>query len=80
MLRTLKRLIALSFGIALAVDEHRTRFVWPRPCLLRPWFLYLSKGFECEVSVIFFRAASHHLSLFGVFDATTQIKGVCYLT
>ena len=36
MLRTMKRLIALSFGTALPVDAQRTRFTWPRPFLLRP--------------------------------------------
>lgn len=42
MLRTMKRFTALSFGIALPVDTQRTRFTWPRPCLLRPWFLRLT--------------------------------------
>ena len=36
MLRTMKRLIALSFGTALPVDAQRTRFTCPRPFLLRP--------------------------------------------
>ena len=36
MLRTIKRLIALSFGMAFPVDTQRTRLTWPRPFLLRP--------------------------------------------
>lgn len=42
MLRTMNRLIALSFGIAFPVDTQRTRFTCPRPCLLRPWLRRLT--------------------------------------
>ena len=37
MLRTMKRLMALSLGMAFPVETHRTRLTWPRPFLLRPW-------------------------------------------
>ena len=42
MLRTMKRLMALSLGMALPVDAQRTRLTWPRPFLLRPWLRRLT--------------------------------------
>jgi len=39
MLRTMKRPIALSFGGLHMQWEQSTRWVCPRPCLLRPLFL-----------------------------------------
>lgn len=35
MLRTVKRLMALSLGMARAQFVQRTKPTWPRPCLLR---------------------------------------------
>ena len=43
MLRTMKRLMALSLGMALPVDAQRTRLTWPRPFLLRPWLPALDR-------------------------------------
>jgi len=37
-----KRLMALSLGVQRAQLEQRTGLVCPRPCLLRPWFLFVS--------------------------------------
>ena len=34
--------MALSLGMALAVEEQRTRLTWPLPCLFLPWFLLLT--------------------------------------
>ena len=39
MLRTVKRLMALSFGTHREQLEQRTKLTWPRPFLLRPLFL-----------------------------------------
>lgn len=39
MLRTVKRLIALSLGTHREQLEQRTKLTWPRPFLLRPLFL-----------------------------------------
>ena len=39
MLRTVKRLMALSLGTQREQFEQRTKLVWPRPFLLRPLFL-----------------------------------------
>jgi len=39
MLRTMKRLTALSLGVQRAQFEQRIGSTWPRPCLLRPLFL-----------------------------------------
>merc|ERR1719498_540658 len=41
MLRTWKRLMALSFGTQREQLEQRTMAVWPRPWLERPLFLRL---------------------------------------
>merc|ERR1719343_1352841 len=47
ILRTMKRLIALSFGIAFPVETHLTRFTCPRPCLFLPWLRLLTVIFLC---------------------------------
>ena len=39
MLRTVKRLIALSLPTQREQLEQRTKLTWPRPFLLRPLFL-----------------------------------------
>ena len=39
VVRTVKRLMALSLGVQRAQLEQRIGLVWPRPCLLRPLFL-----------------------------------------
>ena len=39
MLRTVKRLMALSFATQREQFEQRTNLTWPRPFLLRPLFL-----------------------------------------
>ena len=39
MLRTVKRLMALSLGTHREQFEQRTKLTWPRPFLLRPLFL-----------------------------------------
>ena len=46
MLRTVKRLIALSLGTHREQLEQRTNATWPRPFLLRPPFLlfFVCKG------------------------------------
>lgn len=42
MLRIVKRLIALSFGVHREQLEQRMGLTWPRPFLFRPLEVYIS--------------------------------------
>lgn len=51
MLRTVKRLMALSLGTHREQLEQRTKVTWPRPFLLRPLFLlFLVCAAGCQLS------------------------------